>query len=118
LLCAGHVSLNESYAQIENGEVILQGLHITPYEYGNVFNHEPVRPRRLLLHKNEIRKLFGLVSVKGNTLIPLRIYAVRGRIKIELGLCKGKQTHDKRETIRRRTADRETARTIAEHQRR
>ncbi|NCC50771.1 MAG: SsrA-binding protein SmpB [Spartobacteria bacterium] len=114
---AGQVSLNESYARITKGEVYLLDMHIMPYEYGNVFNHPPRRPRKLLLHRREINRLVGLVAEKGQTLIPLKMYLKRGRVKVEIGICKGKQTHDKRETLKRKTADREARRDIAHHSR-
>jgi SsrA-binding protein len=114
----GKVSIAESYARIEDGEVFLHQLHIMPYEYGNVHNHDPVRVRRLLLHKHEIKTLFGKTAVKGNALIPLRIYFKRGKAKVELALCRGKQQQDKRETIKRKTAQREAERTMAAHKRR
>jgi SsrA-binding protein len=115
---AGRASLAESFARVENDEVILHGLHVEPYPHGNRFNHDPLRPRRLLLHKQEIRRLYGLVSIKGRALVPLRLYLRRGRVKVELGLAKGKHAADKRETIKRRTADREAQRAIAERTRR
>ena len=115
---AGRVNLSESYARIDNGEIFLHELDIQPYEYGNVFNHKARRVRRLLLHKREINKLFGVMRIKGQALIPLKLSLKRGRVKLEMGLCKGKQAQDKRETIKRRTADREAARAIAAHKRR
>ena len=116
-LRAGNVSLNEGYARIQKGEVYLLDMHIMPYEYGNAYNHTALRPRKLLLHRREIAKLIGRVAEKGQTLIPLRIYLKRGRFKVEIGICKGKQTHDKRETLKRKTADREAQRTIAHYAR-
>jgi SsrA-binding protein len=110
----GNIALTEGYARLEkNGEVLLYGVHINPYDHGNVHNHDPVRPRRLLLHQHEIKRLFGLTAVKGYALIPLRAYFRRGRLKVELGLCKGKQTVDKREDLKRKTADREAQRAMA-----
>jgi SsrA-binding protein len=114
----GQASLAESYALVENGEAFLVDLHIQPYRFGNVHNHEPRRKRRLLMHRREIARLAGQVALKGQTLIPLQLYLKRGRVKVELALCEGKQTVDKRETIKRRDADRETARVIAAHRRR
>ena len=115
----GSLTLNEGYARLgKAGDVVLYGVHINPYDHGNIHNHEPVRPRRLLLHRGEIKKLFGLTAIKGNSLIPLRAYFKRGRVKIELGLCKGKQTTDKREDLKRKTADREAQRAMAHHNRR
>ncbi len=115
----GHLTLNEGYARLEkNGEVFLYGVHINPYDHGNVHNHDPVRPRKLLLHRREIKRLFGQTAVKGHALVPLKAYFKRGRLKIELGLCKGKQTVDKREDIKRKTADREAERAMAHRNRR
>jgi len=114
----GEVSLAESYAAIENGQAILYDLHIQPYRCGNVHNHDPKRPRRLLLHGREIARLWGQCSTKGCTLIPLDLHLRRGRVKVELGVCRGKQMADKRETLRRREADLEARRAIAERQRR
>jgi SsrA-binding protein len=114
----GHVSMNESFAKEEQGEIILFNLHIMPYDHGNVHNHSPRRPRKLLLHRQEINRLHGQTAEKGLTLIPLKMYFKRRLVKVELGLCRGKHLHDKRETLRRKTADREAARTIAHHVRR
>lgn len=115
---AGLVSLNESFGRIENGEVFLHKLRIEPYAHGGSFNHDPLRPKRLLLHRREIHRLFGQVNVKGQTLIPLRLMLVHGLIKVELGLCRGKHFEDKRETLRRRTAAREAERAMAAAQKR
>ena len=109
------IGLTESYARVEKGEVFIYNLHIQPYEFGNRFNHPALRTRKLLLHAYEIKKLIGLTQLKGYSLIPLKCYLVRGHVKIQLGLCKGKLAQDKRETIKRRTADREAERTIAHH---
>ena len=95
---------------IRNGEVFAEGMHISPYEQGNIFNTDPLRPKKLLLHKNEIRKLAGLVSRQGYTLIPLKVYLKDGRMKLELGLCRGKHLHDKRDTAAARDAQREIER--------
>lgn len=114
----GKVSLDEAYARVEEGQTLLYGMHVQPYEFGNVHNHDPVRPRRLLLHRREIHRLFGQTAVKGQTLVPLRLYLKRGRVKMELGLCRGKQRTDKREDIKRRTAQREAERAIASRRRR
>ncbi len=109
----GNMNLAEGYARLEkSGDVVLYGVHINPYDHGNVHNHDPVRPRRLLLHRREIKRLFGQTAIKGNALVPLRAYFKRGRVKVELGLCKGKQTIDKREDIKRKTADREAQRAM------
>ena len=109
----GHGSVKEAFIRIENGEVILYGMNISPYEKGNIFNRDPLRPRKLLLHKSEIHKLAGGVQTKGYTIVPLRVYFKHGIVKVELGLCKGKQASDKREALRRKTADREAERAIA-----
>ena len=90
----GKVNLKESWAQIRKGEVWVEGMHISPYEQGNIFNRDPLRPKKLLLHRKEIKKLDGLVSRQGYTLIPLEMYFLNGRVKILLGLCKGKHIYD------------------------
>lgn len=103
----GRVSIKEAYAKVERTEVILYGMNISPYEQGNRFNVEPLRPRKLLLHKSEIRKLIGYTTQKGLTLVPLRMYINdRGRAKIELGVARGKKEYDKRHDIAKRDADR------------
>ncbi|MBN1674254.1 MAG: SsrA-binding protein SmpB [Kiritimatiellae bacterium] len=107
------VNLTGSFARVEDGQVILYALHISPYQHGNRFNHDPDRPRRLLLHKQEIKRLYGQVAVQGQTLVPLNMYFRRGRIKVELGLCKGKHLVDKRHTLRRKAAEREAERAAA-----
>lgn len=114
----GRVSLNESFARVDRGQVFLHGMHILPYSHSRVETHDPVRPRRLLLHRNEINRLAGQVAEKGRTLVPVRLYLKRGFIKLELALGKGKELVDKRETIKRRTSERETARVLAQHTRR
>jgi len=111
-------SLDESFARVAGGEVILTGLHVAPYSHSGAYEVDPRRPRRLLLHRNQIRRLIGQVAEKGRTLIPLRLYLKRGLIKVELGLCQGKQRADKRETLRRKTAEREAERAVASHRKR
>ncbi len=111
----GKVNLKESFAMVKNGEIFVQGMHISPYEQGNIFNTDPLRPKRLLLHKSEIRKLDGLVARQGYTLVPLEVYLKDGRMKLQLGLCRGKQAHDKRDAIAKRDADREIRRALREH---
>jgi len=111
----GKASIKEAYALVRNGEVWLEGMHITPYEQGNRWNPEPVRSRKLLMHRREIERLIGGVEQKGFTLVPLEIYFNRGRAKVALALGKGKQTHDRREDIKRRIADREMARALKHH---
>jgi SsrA-binding protein len=109
----GRVNLQESYASIRDGEVFLHHCHISPYSHGNIMNHDPLRVRKLLLHRNEINKLLGKTQQKGLTLIPLRIYfTARGHAKVELGLAKGKKLYDRRESIKTREAGREVERAI------
>jgi SsrA-binding protein len=103
----GRVSLRDGYAQIENGEVYLLNVHISPYAHGNRFNHDPLRPRKLLLHKREIKKLIGKVQQKGYTLIPLSIYFRRGKAKVELALARGKKVYDRREELKRKALEKE-----------
>ncbi len=114
----GHVSLVGSFAELEGGDVMLQGMTIQPYEFGNRFNHPPDRSRRLLLHKREILKLKAATEQKGHALIPLRLYFKGRNVKVELGLCRGKKLVDKRETLKRQTADREAGRALANARRR
>lgn len=103
----GRVNIKESYARIENGEVIIYGMNISPYDHGNIFNVDPLRPRKLLLHKREIRKLIGYTSQKGLTLVPLQLYLNSdGRAKMELAVAKGKKLYDKRHDIAKRDAER------------
>ena len=105
---AGRVNLRDSYARVEGGEVFLYNVHVSPYGNRGYVDHEPTRRRKLLLHKQEIRKLIGKTVEKGMTLVPTRMYFKNGRIKVAISLAKGKQLHDKRETIKKREADRET----------
>lgn len=112
----GKGSLAGAFATIdEKGELYLHSATISPYDFGNRFNHDSLRPRKLLLHRHEIRRLKAQVEQKGNTLVPLSLYLINGRIKVELAVCRGKDAGDKRETIRRRDADREAQRAIAHH---
>lgn len=108
----GNVSLSDSYAVIKDGEVHLHNLHISTYKNAGIFNHDPVRVRKLLLKKREIRKLYGKVSEKGITLVPISVYLKSGKIKIELALVKGKKKFDKREEIQRRDFEKEKRRMI------
>lgn len=110
----GKVNLKDSYATIEGGEVILNGMHISPYEQGNIFNKDPLRDRKLLLHKSEINKLIGYTQQKGMSLVPLQLYFKRGKVKLELGLGKGKKLYDKREDIAERDAKRDIERKLKE----
>lgn len=109
----GRVNLRDAYADIDHGEAWLRGAHIAPYDHGNRYNHEPTRPRKLLLHRDEIAELAGKVSRSGYTLIPLQLYLKRGRAKVELGLARGKRSFDKRESISRRDAQREMEREMS-----
>ena len=113
----GKVNLKESWAQIRKGEVWIEGMHISPYEQGNIFNRDPLRAKKLLMHRKEIRKLDGLVMRQGFTLIPLEIYFKNGRVKLQLGLCKGKHLHDKRESMAKKDSEREIQRALREKQR-
>ena len=108
----GHIMLKDSYADVEKGEMRLVGAHISPCEQASFFNHDPERPRRLLMHKREIIRLGAQVAEKGLTLIPLRVYFKQGRAKVEIGLCRGKHTIDKRDTLRERDIQRETDRAL------
>ena len=107
---AGKVSIKESYAKIENGEMIVYGMNVSPYEQGNRFNVDPLRPRKLLLHKQEIRKLIGYTTLKGLTIVPLTVYINEdGRAKMEIAVARGKKLYDKRDDIAKRDADRRMA---------
>lgn len=108
----GKVSFQDSFARVENGEVWLYSLHISPYEQANRYNVDPVRPRKLLLHRQEIRKLIGKVEEKGLTLIPLELLFRRGYVKVVLGLARGRKAHDKREKIKQQDLDREARRAV------
>jgi SsrA-binding protein len=104
----GRVNLRDSFAKVEDGEVFLHNVHISPYSHRGYSEHEPLRRRKLLLHREEIRKLIGKTVERGMTLVPTRMYFKKGRVKVALGLARGKKDYDKRETIKRREADRET----------
>jgi len=106
----GHGSVKEAFIRIENGEVILYGMNISPYEKGNIFNRDPLRPRKLLLHKSEIHKLAGGVQTKGYTIVPLRVYFKGSLAKVEIGLAKGKKLYDKRQDIAKKDQKREAER--------
>ena len=107
---ASHVNLRGAYARLKDGEVWLEGAHIAEYEQGTYMNHDPLRPRRLLLHRREIDRLVGKVQAKGLTLIPLKLYFKHNRVKVEVGLCRGKKLYDKREAIKERETARELQR--------
>ncbi len=111
----GRVNLRESYAQVKDGQVFAQSMHISPYEQGSIFNTDPMRPKRLLLHKSEIRTLTAAVQRKGYTLIPLQIYLRDGRMKLELGVCIGKHLYDKRDDLAQRDAERDMERAMRAH---
>ena len=103
----GQINLKDSYCSIDNGQIFALGVHISPYEKGNIFNKDPLRPKRLLLHKKEILKLFGKVKQAGYSVIPLSVYLKGPLMKMEIGLCKGKKLYDKRESIAKKDAERE-----------
>ena len=109
---AGTLNLKDSYCTVKNGELFVRGMHISPYEKGNIFNRDPDRARRLLMHKQEIRKLNAKVMQEGIALIPLSVYFRDSRVKVEVGLCKGKKLYDKRESDAKRQADRDIDRTL------
>ena len=113
----GRVNLRDSYARVDNGEVWMMNVHISPYSHRGSAEHAELRQRKLLMHRHEIRKLVGKTAEKGLTLVPLEIYFKKGRVKVLLALAKGKQAHDKRETIRKRDVDRETRAAVKERQR-
>ncbi len=109
----GRVNLKDSWCHIKDGEIFAYGMHISPYEKGNIFNRDPLRPKRLLMHKKEINKLFGLMKQQGYAIIPLSVYFVRGRAKLKIGLCKGKKLYDKREDAAKKSANREIERSMS-----
>lgn len=108
----GTVSLKDSYCIFRNGEIFIKGMHVSPYEKGNIFNKDPLRERKLLMHKKEIMLLFGKTKQDGYALIPLSLYFKNARVKVSLGLCKGKKLYDKRESAAKRDAQREIERTL------
>lgn len=108
----GKVNLKDAWCDVDNGELFVRGMHVSPYEKGNIFNKDPIRQRKCLLHKREIMRLYGLVKQNGLTLIPLALYFKGPIVKIEIGLCKGKKLYDKREDIKRRDASREIDRAM------
>ena len=109
---AGTINLKDAFCTVKDGELFVRGLHISPYEKGNIFNRDPMRPKRLLMHKREIRRLYSQMKQDGLALIPLSVYFKDSRVKVEIGLCKGKKLHDKRESEASRDANREMDRTI------
>ena len=108
----GKVNLKDSFCRIEDGELFAYGMHVSPYEQGNIFNRDPLRPKRLLMHKREILRLFGQVGKEGLTLIPLSLYFSRSRVKVSLGLCKGKKLYDKRDDAAKRQSARDMDRAM------
>lgn len=108
----GNANLKDSFCRIEDGEIFAYGIHISPYEQGNIFNKDPLRVKKLLMHRREINKLFGLVSQKGYTLVPLSLYFSGSRVKVQLALCTGKKLYDKRESDARRSAARDIDRAM------
>ena len=113
----GSVNLKESWCDIQNGEMFIYGMHVSPYEKGNIFNKDPFRIRKLLLHKKEINKLFGKVKQDGLTLVPLSLYFKKQYVKVELGLCRGKKLYDKRETAAKNDAKRDIDRALKSQKR-
>ncbi|PWL46031.1 MAG: SsrA-binding protein [Clostridiales bacterium] len=105
----GKVNMRDSFALVKDGEICVYNMHISPYEKGNIFNKDPMRTRKLLMHKREINKLFGLTTVKGYTLVPLSLYFKQGKVKVELGLAQGKKLYDKRQTMKEKAIQRENA---------
>ena len=114
---AGKVNIKESYCDIKDGEVFAVGMHISPYEQGNIFNRDPMRVRRLLMHKREIMRLYGYSKIEGYSLIPLSVYFKGSRVKVQVGLCKGKKLYDKRADMAARDAKRDMDRAIKERNR-
>lgn len=110
----GKVNLKDSYATVQNGEIMIVGMHISPYEQGNMYNKDPLRDRKLLLHRNEIDKLIGYIQQKGMSLVPLKLYFKRGKVKVDLAVAKGKKLYDKRDDIAKKDAKREIDRKLKE----
>ena len=113
----GALNLKDSWCSIVNGEIFVNGMHVSPYEQGNIFNKDPLRVRKLLMHKREIEKLFSLTKQQSYTLIPLSVYFLGSKVKVEVGLCKGKKLYDKREDAAKKSAKRDIERAIKENQR-
>lgn len=114
---AGTLNLKDSYCSVKEGELFVHGMHISPYEKGNIFNKDPVRPRRLLMHKREINRLQALVQQDGYALVPLSVYFKNARVKIEVGVCKGKKNYDKRDSVAKRDAKRDIDRAMKSYNR-
>lgn len=115
-LRSGKANLKDSYAHVENGEMMISQMHISPYEQGNIFNHDPMRKRKLLMHKKEIMKLFGKTREKGYSLVPLKLYFTRGKAKLQIALASGKKNYDKRQDIAARDAKRDMERAMRDRQ--
>lgn len=113
----GKLNLKDAYCAVKDGELFVYGMHISPYEKGNIFNRDPLRPRRLLMHRKEIMKLYGLVKQDGLALIPLSVYFKNARVKVEIGLCRGKKLYDKRADMAEKAAKRDIERTLKERNR-
>ena len=113
----GRVNLKDSWCSVDKGELFVNGMHISPFEQGNIFNRDPMRVRKLLMHKKEINRLFGIVKQTGYSLIPLSLYFKGSRVKMQIGLCKGKKLYDKREDMARRAAKRDMERAVKEQSR-
>lgn len=113
----GEVNMKDSYCHVDGGEMIMYGVHISPYEKGNIFNKDPRRERKLLLHKKEIMKLFGLCGKEGYTIVPLKMYFSGSKVKVEIGLCKGKKNYDKRDSEAKKQANRDIERAMRERNR-
>ena len=109
----GKINLKDSWCNIVKGEIFVNGMHISPYDHGNIFNRDPMRPKRLLMHKKEILKLFGLTKQQGYAIIPLQVYFKKGKAKLLIGLCKGKKLYDKREDAAKKSANREIERSMS-----
>lgn len=108
----GRLNLKDSWCSIDGGEIFVNGMHISPYEHGNIFNRDPLRPKKLLMHKKEINKLYGLTKQQGYAIIPLSVYFKKGRAKVKIGLCKGKKLYDKREDAAKKSAARSIERAV------
>jgi len=109
----GKINLKDSWCNIVKGEIFVNGMHISPYDHGNIFNRDPMRPKKLLMHKKEILKLFGLTKQQGYAIIPLQVYFKKGKAKVLIGLCKGKKLYDKREDAAKKSANREIERSMS-----
>ncbi len=113
----GRINLKDAWCSVDNGEMYIKGMHISPYDFGNIFNRDPMRVRKLLMHKREIMRLFGLVKQEGYSLIPLSLYFKGSKVKVQLGLCKGKKLYDKRDDMAARAAKRDIDRALKERMR-